>query len=327
MTLINSIVISSGHSKHVRGACGVLDEVNEARKVVERLADELIDSGVEVITFHDDTSMTQDENLCTIVNFHNAQERDLDISVHFNAYVETTDPMGTECLYLSQSNLAAKISSAIASCGLIDRGPKERTDLFFLNGTDRPAILIEVCFVDSVADANVYRDCFKDICLAISRVLVDDELATPPAEPEAVLSLRGKCSWFGGPGDDGVAPDEGLAFIYEIEDAPHLFLPFQPEGTTGLARRLNPHIHYIACRWNYEETPRDVLLDQMALVQATEGGKLVGPALRAFPADWGPHQNTDRICDISPGLMSDLNIQTDSEVQVTFPAGGITRVA
>lgn len=60
--------------------------------------------------------------------------------------------------------------------------------------------------------------------------------------------ISGKVSWFGGPNDDGVAPDEGLAFIYDIDDAPHLFLDKQPEGTTGLARRLNPEMPYIRHR-------------------------------------------------------------------------------
>ena len=30
---------------------------------------------------------------------------------------------------------------------------------------------------------------------------------------------------------------EGLAFISDMEKAQHLFLPYQPKGTTGLARR------------------------------------------------------------------------------------------
>ena len=54
------------------------------------------------------------------------------------------------------------------------------------------------------------------------------------------LNLKGKVSHFGGPHDEGVAPDEGLAFIYDVDTAPHLFLSYQPQGTTGLARRLNP---------------------------------------------------------------------------------------
>src|SRR5215469_3953829 len=53
---------------------------------------------------------------------------------------------------------------------------------------------------------------------------------------EPLLSLEGAVSWFGGPEDDGVSSDEGLAVIYEYEDAPHLFLDEQPPGTSGLAR-------------------------------------------------------------------------------------------
>jgi hypothetical protein len=130
-----------------------------------------------------------------------------------------------------------------------------------------------------------------------------------------LLQTYGKCSWFGGPNDEGVAPDEPLAFIYEIEDAPHLFLAVQPEGTTGLARRLNPHVHYIACRWDYDETPRDLLLDQVAVVRAPKTGR----EMLAFPADWGPHEDTGRVADLSPGLMEDLGITTDDEVEVEFP--------
>jgi N-acetylmuramoyl-L-alanine amidase len=165
------IVISSGHGKYVRGASGILDEVDEARKVVERVADELRDRGIEVTTFHDDTSHSQNENLNTIVDFHNGQERDLDVSVHFNAYVETTAPMGTECLFVTQSTLASHVAGAVASCGFINRGAKKRTDLFFLNQTTMPSILIEVCFVDSSADAAVYGDEFNAICEAIADVL------------------------------------------------------------------------------------------------------------------------------------------------------------
>ena len=113
----------------------------------------------------------------------------------------------------------------------------------------------------------------------------------------------------------GVDADEPLAFIYEISDAPHLFLPFQPEDTSGLARRLNPYIHYIACRWDYDKTPREMLLTKLALVRAVK----TGIVLKAFPADWGPHEDTGRVADISPGLMEDLGITTDDEVEVVFP--------
>jgi hypothetical protein len=304
------IVISSGHGKYVRGASGLLDEVAEARNVVNQLADRLRDRGVNVTTFHDDTSRSQDENLKTIVEAHNSYQRELDVSVHFNAYVETAKPMGTEVLYVTQNALAGQVAAAIASCGFVNRGPKKRTDLYFLNNTTMPAILIETCFVDSEADAGTYNEEFDSICRAIASVLAGGETL---ALPEA--SVRGRVSWFGGPNDLGVSPSEGLAFIDEVEDAPHLFLPAQPPGTTGLARRLDPHAHYVACRWDYDVTPRAMLLEQVALVRALPTGR----ALTAFPADWGPHVDTGRVADISPGLMESLGIQTDDEVEIIFP--------
>ena len=171
------IVISSGHGLKVRGASGYLDEVNEARRFVEALADQLRKVGVSVDTFHDETSTTQSENLETIVEFHNNYVRDLDISVHFNAYQTTSNPMGTECLYKTQKELATEVAHAIADCGFIDRGPKYRDDLYFLNMTEAPAILIEVCFVDSKADADIYTEHFSDIVFRLASV-------AKPTDPE-----------------------------------------------------------------------------------------------------------------------------------------------
>jgi N-acetylmuramoyl-L-alanine amidase len=311
------IAISAGHGLYVRGASGILDEVDEARRVMSRLAAELEDRGAEIRTYADDISTTQNENLNRIVDWHNAQgAHDLDISVHFNAYEQVEKPMGTEVLYVTQKNLAAEVSAAIADCGLIDRGPKYRDDLFVLNNTEAPAILIEVCFVDSEADAEIYRSHFDLICESIANVLAEDETDEPEPEEAALFEVTGRCSHFGGPEDTGVAPDEGLAFIYEIEDAPQLFLPYQPDGTSGLARRLNPFVHYVACRWDYEATPKTMMLEEVALVTAAKTGR----SMKAFAADWGPHeQNTGRAADLSPGLMQDLELETDDEVTVVFP--------
>ena len=304
-----NVIISSGHGKLIRGASGVLDEVDEARRVVEQLAVDLRGRGAQVGTFHDDVSTTQNENLKRIVDYHNAQSRQLDISVHFNAYIETANPMGCEVLFVSQEDLAKIVSHEISvAARFINRGAKLRNDLYFLNNTNKPAILLEVCFVDSEKDAELYNRYFEQICGAIAATLV-------PEGEGATLEVSGKVSHFGGPEDTGVSASEGLAFIQKIEDAPHLFLPYQPKGTTGLARRLNPHVHYIACRWDYNVTSHEMLLGNQARVRVPGG---VG--LTAFPADWGPHKDTGRVADISPGLMEDLGIKTDDEVEVTFPA-------
>lgn len=187
-----SVVISSGHGLYVRGAAGPevwgLDEVDEARRVVERVAEFLRLAGVDVTTFHDDTSRDQTTNLNTIVDFHNSKKRELDCSVHFNAFEVCDKPMGTECLYVSQHDLARDVSEAIAFAGgLVDRGPKQRTDLFFLNNTTEPAILIEVCFVDSTVDCASYLENFDDICRAIAATIGGVEIGEPE-QPESPVA-------------------------------------------------------------------------------------------------------------------------------------------
>lgn len=319
-----AIVISSGHGKYIRGASGYLDEVDEARRVVEAVAEILRDMGVTVTTYHDDVSHEQSENLERIVDFHNSKSRNLDVSIHFNAYQTTSKPMGSEVLYLTQNGLAAEIVDAICrATGLVDRGPKYRGDLYFLNNTAEPAILIETCFVDSKADADIYRYKFAELCEAIAETLATGEAPERPVEPEepelpsgTLFSARGKCSWFGGPADTGVSASEGLAFLYDYEDAPHLFLPQQPPGTSGLARRLNPDIFYVACRWDYDVTSKEMLArpSYQALVR-TEDREFL-----AWPADWGPHEDTDRVADLSPGLLEALDLETDEEVEVIYPA-------
>jgi N-acetylmuramoyl-L-alanine amidase len=307
------IVISSGHGLHVRGASGFIDEVDEARKVVDRVAELL---GDQAIKFHDDTSTSQKQNLNTIVNFHNKQKRDLDVSVHFNAYMTTDGGRGTEVLYVTQYEAALVMAQSIATAGeFINRGAHKRSDLFFLNGTTEPSILIEICFVDAKADVDAYHKNFENICKAIAKTWKTFE--GEEEEVADVLKVRGKVSWFGGPEDKGVSADEGLAFLYDYDDKPELFLDKQPPGTTGLARRLDPDQYYIAMRWDYDDYPKSYLAGNVkALVRSPKTGK----QFEAHPADWGPHVDTDRVADISKGLMDALGIETDDEVEVIFPA-------
>src|SRR4030095_323618 len=187
------IAISSGHGKIIRGASGYIDEVDEARRVVAAVAEYLAAVDVDATVFNDDVSTTQDENLERIVDFHNSKTRDLDVSVHFNAYETTEEAMGCECLYLSQQALAGNVVEAICGAsGLKRRGPKKRTDLYVLNNTDEAAILIEVCFVDSRADVDLYEAHFDDICAAICEAIsgIAQGHAPKPPEPASEAESR-----------------------------------------------------------------------------------------------------------------------------------------
>ena len=321
------VCISSGHSTKCQGAEDIINEVEEATAVADDVAICLRDAGVHVEVFHDTVSDDQQENLNRIVDWHNSHHRDLDISVHFNSSDEgrTSRPIGTEVLYVTQGALAERVSQAISDVStLIDRGPKYRDDLFFLNQTAAPAILLEICFVNSETDVRLYRTYFAMICEAIAEAIIGEAEVIPeppgPEQGEFLFHDIGRCSFFGGPEDHGVSESEGLAFHYAIHEGnQHLFLPLQPPGTTGLARRLNAKaVHYLAVRWEYAITPKEMLAGpQMALVTNTR----TGMAQTAFPADWGPNAATNRVADLSPALMRDLDLVTDDDVEVVYPWG------
>jgi N-acetylmuramoyl-L-alanine amidase len=170
---MNRIAMSSAHSQLVRGAKGFLDEVNESRRVVPAVANALRGMGVTVETFNDNISKTQAANLSAITGWHSSQRVDLHVSVHFNAFQTTQAARGTETLYKASARLAdaRRVSAAIARAGsFIDRGAKHRTNLSFLNRLTH-SLLLEICFVDSRADADLYNRNFDGICIAIAEGL------------------------------------------------------------------------------------------------------------------------------------------------------------
>lgn len=120
---------------------------------------------------------------------------------------------------------------------------------------------------------------------------------------------KGKISFFGGPIDEGVSPTEGLALYNNYKDNEALFLNYQPEGTTGLARRLNPDRFYCAMVWDYDLTSKEMLRKAQVKI------KFEGKSIYAQPCDFGPAEWTKRLIDVSPGVMKELGCQTDDEVE------------
>lgn len=134
-----------------------------------------------------------------------------------------------------------------------------------------------------------------------------------------ILYAQGKCSWFGGPEDHGVGPHENLALFDRGDlDNPrykHLFLDYQPHGTTGVARRLNPDVYYCACRWEYSILSKKWLRTHMVKITSLKNEKL---SFLVQPVDWGPNQHTGRCADLSHGLLKALDLETDGHVKVEY---------
>lgn len=173
--MVNKYVASSGHALKVRGAHGYIDEVDEARRVVNEVDNILkTEYNGDGYVFHDNTSTSQSQNLRTITNFHNSKDRRLDLSVHFNASASPV-ASGVEVLHFGgHAGIAAKLSKSMANAlGLADRGQKVRKDLYVLKNTNRPALLLEVCFVSSKKDADAYKRNFDKLCHAIADFVAD----------------------------------------------------------------------------------------------------------------------------------------------------------
>lgn len=76
--------VHAGHSLVCRGASGFLDEVNEDRKVKNKVIELLRKEGHTVYDCTDDVG-DERGNLANIVEKCNKHEVDIDISIHLNA--------------------------------------------------------------------------------------------------------------------------------------------------------------------------------------------------------------------------------------------------
>lgn len=130
-----------------------------------------------------------------------------------------------------------------------------------------------------------------------------------------MITLKGKCSWFGGMHDPGMSGRETLALVHYVRQRPEVFSVYVPPDTVALGKLLNPDTFYIAMRWDYHTTTPGWLVAHQVKVSAN------GKSVECWPVDWGPNRHTGRICDLSPGTLKALGIETDDIVTVEIPYG------
>lgn len=183
--------VHGGHSLKCRGASGLLDEVNEDRKVKNRVIELLRENGHTVYDCTDDNGTSQNANLKAIVNKCNSHSVDLDVSIHLNAGGGT----GTEVYAYSNSSRAKPYAERIASnisgaLGIRNRGVKTSTKLYVLRKTNSPALLVECCFVDNAIDKVKWNadKCAKAIVEGILNKSVNEHVETPTPKPQSNAS-------------------------------------------------------------------------------------------------------------------------------------------
>lgn len=192
------IGIDKGHAiKGSVGASAILNEVAENRKIGNRLIAMLKEKGHTVFDCSVDESYDVNNQLAGIVNKANAQKLDLFVSIHLNAGgghgTETYIYNGSYSFKESNRATAKKVNDAVvSSCGFRNRGVKEG-NLYVLRGTISPAILVEVCFVDSQEDANKINT--EAIAKAMFKGITGADYVSISSQPEAKELYRIRKTW------------------------------------------------------------------------------------------------------------------------------------
>ncbi len=185
MKTIKKVTVHGGHNPSGRIACGasdLLDESTEARWITRKVIKLLKKNGIKAVNCTVNNGTSQKDVLYKICNKCNAvADADLHISIHFNSGRNDKNgdgrTGGTEVLLTKniddKGDIAKRICNQMAKLGFTNRGVKTRTDLYFLNHTKAPALLVEVCFVDDKDDYMLYSADRTDVAHAIARAVIN----------------------------------------------------------------------------------------------------------------------------------------------------------
>lgn len=263
------IAIAGGHSAVARGASGYLDEYDCDRAFVAQLIDAFDAQGwyaTDCSNEEPDVSAELREE-CRIAN---ASGADLFIAVHFNAGGGT----GTEVWHYPYSiaeTCAREVSRELASAlGLPNRGAKSTAGLYVLNHTEMPAILIEVCFVDTEQDAEAWwATSWDDLCAAVVRGIWGDYGNKGEDEPAPSAATSTDIE------EDGIWGSATTTRLQEVLGAPYV---------DGVISRQNAHWRSISqgCGTGWEwvsggEEPGSQTIRLMQQRIGADPDGLVGP--------------------------------------------------
>ena len=161
-------VIRGGHTKASTGASGIIDELEEDRKLYPEVI-KLLSQFNEVHDATPDESVAYPYELSYGIRIANSVNADMFASIHFNKCYDNFDgALGAEVCVFNENGEAARrgrlILDKLSRLGFKNRGIKVRNDLGELNSTNCEAMIIEVCFVEATNDVSVYQT------LGISRI-------------------------------------------------------------------------------------------------------------------------------------------------------------
>ena len=159
------IAVRGGHCPRVPGASKFIDELTEDRKVKDSVIKYLKQLGHEVFDVTPpDTTNSSNVDLSFGINKANTYNVDLFVSIHFNkAYDVYNCFLGSEVCVYSPFDIAQRVVNGLAGLGFKNRGQKVRPQLYEIRHTNMKAMIIEVCFVESISDVCLYKKLGHDL--------------------------------------------------------------------------------------------------------------------------------------------------------------------
>lgn len=159
-----------GHTKKATGSSLIIDELKENRLIFKSTEKYLKIAEVDIINVTPSENTPYPEELTYGIRQANNNCVDLFFSIHFNkAYdKKVKDAIGTEVwVYDKSFKEANAVLNNLVSLGFKNRGiksmKKENRQLGELSNTNMPSMIIEVCFVESLTDCDLYKKLGHDL--------------------------------------------------------------------------------------------------------------------------------------------------------------------
>ena len=115
------------------------------------------------------------------------------ISIHRNSFPQENAVSGVESLVYNKQGIkyemAQNINAQLETVGFVDLGVQARPNLVVLRRTKMPAVLVEVGFINSDTDNQLFDANFNDIALAIANGFLEP-FGCPGQEEEMSYSVQ-----------------------------------------------------------------------------------------------------------------------------------------
>ncbi len=170
-----SIMLDAGHGGSDPGAVyNGRQEKDDALRLTLAIGEILQNNGIDV-----EYTRTEDVYESPYQKAMEANEAEVDffVSIHRNSFPQDNVVSGVESLVYDKSGIkyemAQNINAQLETVGFVNLGVQARPNLVVLKRTKMPAVLVEVGFINSDVDNQLFDQNFSDIAQAIADGILD----------------------------------------------------------------------------------------------------------------------------------------------------------